>query len=85
MQALELWEIHEWDGGDRTNATGKFFTNKEAADAYKVKRPHDYIYHRVLILVDNMEDLAAHTHTEMRKRALAKLSPEDKLILGIKD
>ena len=25
MQALELWEIHAWDGGDRQNPTGKFY------------------------------------------------------------
>ncbi len=85
MKSLELWEICAWDGGSRQTPTGQFFTNKAAAEEYMKVNKHDYINHKVLLLVDDMEDLKNAAHAEMRKRALAKLSPEDKMILNLKD
>lgn len=84
MRIIKCWDIQVWDGGDRCNH--KYFVfSEEAALEWKKNNRFDSIYEREFIIFDNLEEIKKHASGEARKRALAKLTNEDKFALGIKD
>ena len=83
MRVITLWEIHEWDGGDRQLYRGNCLANQEAADAYKASKRHDCVVKRVITVFDDLEDMEGNSPAKRKERALAKLSDEDKAVLGL--
>jgi hypothetical protein len=83
IQILKLYQIHEWDGGERQVPSDKYLSNPEAAKAYKEKFKHDYIGEKVLVVVDSIEELEEVKTARIRAAALAKLDPLERKVLGV--
>lgn len=83
MKIINCWDIQVWDGGERHNHK-YYVATKEAADEWKARHKHDLIYEKQFIILDNYEELMNYKNGEARKRALAKLTEEDKIVLGLK-
>jgi hypothetical protein len=84
MQIINFWDIQVWDGGDR-HFHKHYVSTKAAADAWMSKNPYDLIQEVELVIFDDMDELQDHANGEVRKRALAKLTAEEKIALGLKD
>lgn len=83
MQVIKCWDIQVWDGGERT--VHKYYVKtKEAADEWKANNTYDSVYEREFVILDSYDELMDYKTGEARKRALAKLTDEDKIALGIK-
>lgn len=77
---MEVWEAFQWDGGDRQNSVG-LFTNKE--DAKVVAGQHGRVASKVLMVFSSVEEYEYNTRAELRKRAIAKLTPAERAALGV--
>jgi hypothetical protein len=83
MKIINCWDIQVWDGGDRHNHK-YYVATKEAADAWMEKNTYDAVYEKQFVILDSYEELMDYKNGEARKRALAKLTEEDKIALGLK-
>ena len=83
MQIIKCWDIQVWDGGDRHNHK-YYVATKEAADEWMAKNKFDSVYEREFVILDSWNELQDYKTGELRKRALAKLTDEEKLVLGVK-
>lgn len=84
MNIIKVWDIQVWDGGDRHHHK-YYVSNKETADIWMERHPQDWVSEFELTMFDTIEQLDDIISGETRKRALAKLTKEDKIALGIKD
>jgi len=85
FQVVNVVSVQEWDGGDRYHHKF-YFTDYEVAKEYKAKVDKScYLHHTSLIVCDTIEDVKNWKNGELRQRALAKLTPEDRQVLGLKD
>lgn len=83
MQVIKCWDIQVWDGGDRHNH--KYYVKtKEAADAWIAKNKFDIIFEHEFVILDDLTEIEAYKNGELRKRALAKLTDAEKVVLGLK-
>ena len=83
MKILKVWDIQVWDGGDRH--THKYYVaTKEAADEWIEKNKYDMIYEKEIVILDSWDELQDYKNGELRKRALAKLTEEERIVLGVK-
>ena len=57
---------------------------KEAADEWKFRNKYDEVYEHQIVILDDLKEVEEYKNGEMRKRALAKLTEEDKIVLGLK-
>ena len=83
MKIVQCYDIQVWDGGDRTNHK-YYVSSQEAADQWLAKHRFDTVTSREFIIFDDLAEIEDYDKGEARKRALAKLTPEDKIALGIK-
>ena len=83
MQIIKCWDIQVWDGGERHNHKC-YVATKEAADQWMKKNTYDSVWEREFVILDSFAELEEYRNGEMRKRALAKLTEEDKKVLGLK-
>ena len=83
MKIINCWDIEVWDGGERHNHK-YYVATKEIADDWKVNHKHDLIYEKQIVILDSYAELMEYRNGEARKRALAKLTEEDKIALGLK-
>lgn len=83
MKIIKCWDIQVWDGGDRHNHR-YYVATKEAADEWKAKNKFDEIYEKEFVILDSYAELMDYRSGEARKRALANLTEEDKILLGLK-
>lgn len=86
ITSIELYELQSWDGGDgRSNrSTGFFVKTKELADEYQRKNIGSS--YRIIkgVVVESFDEMA-DAQVELEKtKALAKLSPREKDLLGLK-
>ena len=80
MQTIEYWEVTE--EYDRSSTHIASFTNE--ADARAVGHGvYRSVTKRNLILFDSVNDFENNTREKIRERALAKLTTEEKLALGL--
>lgn len=81
MKIFKVWDIRVWDGGDRHDQ--KYYVSSEAvADMWMKKNPHDYVRAMDLLIFDSLEDIDEFNKNEIRKRALLKLTTEERKALG---
>lgn len=79
---LEVWAIHEWDGGERTNFS--FYTNNESlAKTWKEQHPNDFVAPQVLVIFETLAQRDAHRTLFLRQRAWDKLDPVERQALGM--
>ena len=83
MQIIKCWDIQVWDGGDRHNHR-YYVATKEAADEWMSENKYDAIYEQEFVILDSLDELEEFRNGELRKRALAKLTAEEKIVLGLK-
>ena len=83
MKIIKCWDIQVWDGGERTNHK-YYVATKEAADAWMVENTYDSVYEKEFIILDSFAELEIYRNGELRKRALAKLTEEERIVLGLK-
>ena len=83
MQIIKCWDIQVWDGGERHNHK-YYVATKEAADQWMAKNKFDSVWEKEFVILDSFAELEEYRNGEMRKRALAKLTEEDKKVLGLK-
>lgn len=83
MKIIKCWDIQVWDGGDRHNHK-YYVATKEAADAWKANNTYDEVYEKEFVILDSLTELEEYRAGELRKRALAKLTAEERVILGLK-
>lgn len=83
MKIIKCWDIQVWDGGERHNHK-YYVATKEAADEWMAKNKFDTVYEKEFVILDSSAELEIYRNGELRQRALAKLSEEDKIVLGLK-
>lgn len=71
-----------WNGVDRHNHK-YYVSTKEAADEWKKNNNYDAIYEKEIIVHDSYIEIMSFRNSEAKKAALAKLSEEDKIALGL--
>lgn len=79
---ITLWDLHIWDGCDRTNYATSF-TNQQAATA--CANQYDSVYERKIVIHESPDDYKQWKSGEVRRRALSKLSEEERVALGLKE
>lgn len=84
-----VFSAQAWDGGERHNHEF-FLSSQKAVDDFKAtlgpNNQHYYTFSsQKLVIAHSAAQIQEYKTGEMRRRALAKLTAEDKVILGIKD
>lgn len=84
MKTVEYWIVEE--SYDRDSKIIGCFTNQMAADIVANGKNNMYrsIHKKTLTLFDSFDDYTNNTQEKLRERALAKLTPEEKIALGLK-
>ena len=84
MKTIEYWEVTE--SFDRDSKLIGCFLDKTVAEAVAGGKNKMYrsFYKRTLTLFDSIEDFEGNTREKIRERALAKLTVEEKIALGIR-
>lgn len=83
--SIEYYELREYDGGDGTGnqPTGFIVANKQLADEWE-RSVNGRSYRQMAgILVGRLEDIPAAEDILKRQKALAKLTVEEKKLLGL--
>lgn len=83
MKSLTLYRMHQWDGGDRHIPTGVYFETKEAAETWLKEHPYDCYYKVELNIYESTFDYSMSEKQRKKQELLAKLSPEEKKLLGL--
>lgn len=82
MIQMEVWEAFQWDGGSQQNSVGLF---ADAKDAEGVAGKRGRVSRKVLVVFESVLDYQENTITELRKKALAKLTLAEQAALGIRE
>lgn len=82
MIQMEVWEAFQWDGGSQQNSAGLF---ADAKDAESIAGKHGRVSRKVLVVFESILDYQENTVTELRKKALAKLTLAERAALGIRE
>lgn len=83
MKQLTIWRIEEWDGGEYTIPKGDYLSTKAAADEYMARNTYNVCVEQTIRIYDSLQDLEDNSKKKLVERALAKLTDEDKKILGL--
>jgi hypothetical protein len=77
---IEAYDVSRWDGGDRTNHYC-FMSNEK--DAKEVAGEHGHYVKRDFVVHESIADLQHWNSGELKRQALAKLTPAEKIALGL--
>lgn len=80
MKTIEYWEVTESFDRD-TKHIANFINEVDAKEC--AKGVYRSVYKKVFTIFDSVEDFENNTREKIRARALAKLTPEEKIALGI--
>lgn len=84
MKTLTVFEVCIWDGGGGSRH-GFYVESEEAAKKWIVKNQYDSYYEKTITIFDDLVDYDENSLKGLKKRALAKLSDAEKVILGVKE
>lgn len=84
---MVLFELLDWDGGDgRSNRpSGAVTASAEVANAWRKKTNGNSVRELRGILIQSLDDMTQVRLAADRARALAKLTPRDREVLGVAD
>jgi len=82
MQLLEVYSIDVWDGGDR-HYHRFYVRTEEEAQRWLDENQYDSFHKKTLVIYDTLEDYKENSVEALKKKALAKLTPEEKYTLGL--
>lgn len=77
---IECFDVQHWDGGDRHNHHAYVVSEQ---DAKKIAGQYGTTIKRTFIVHDTMVDYKHHTSEELRRTALAKLTKQERVALGL--
>ena len=84
MQLVKMLDYQEWDGGDRHVHRAFFspdiFPTEE--DKKKFKGQYNELFERSFMVFDSLEEYTQYKNGELKKQALAKLTPLERAALG---
>jgi len=82
MKTVNVWDIQIWDGGDRCNHAFYLSSNEEA-EKWKVNNKFDNVQEQTFKIYDTIEEYREGKSEVTRQRALAKLTPIERISLGL--
>jgi hypothetical protein len=84
MNTIEYWVVEEtWDRDSRF--IGNFSSEAVAEEiATGTNKQYRGVFRKALTIFDSVEDFENNTSAKIRERALAKLTLEERLVLGLK-
>jgi hypothetical protein len=77
---IECFDVQHWDGGERHNHHAYIVDEN---DAKVVAGEHGLLIKRTFVIHDNLADYQHHKSDELKRTALAKLTPEERIVLGL--
>lgn len=81
MKLITVFDIQVWDGGDRHNH--KLYVESEDAAKEWVKINHyDTYYKKEMMVYSDLEDYKENSPENLKNKALAKLTAEERKALG---
>lgn len=83
MKTIEYWEVTESFDRD-SKLIGNFSSELVANQVVAKSKGYRSSYRKVFTVFDTVEDFENNTSDKIRTRALAKLTLEEKIALGIK-
>lgn len=81
MKTMVVYSIRVWDGGDRCNHRF-YLASKEEAEKWVKENNFDSYWEEVITVYDTIEERETHIKNGAKKRALAKLTEEERKALG---
>lgn len=84
MNSFEVKRVDLWDGGDRHNF-GFYISATVPNDQIEKTHPHCSIHKQVLTIFDDLAEVEENSYKNLRKKALAKLTPMERDALGLKE
>lgn len=81
MKIIKAWDVQVWDGGGG-NRHAFYILNEAQADLWKLKNPNDFIQEREFLFFETIEEYQNHQNGVIKKRALQKLTREERVALG---
>jgi hypothetical protein len=84
MKTIEYWTVEE--GYDRTTTLVGCFATESLADTVAGGKNSAYrsVYKKTLTIFNSVEDFEYNTREKIRERALAKLTIEEREVLGFR-
>lgn len=84
MNSFEVKRVDLWDGGDRHNFAFYIIATVPNDQIEKI-HPHCSIHKQVLTIFDDLAEVEENSYKNLRKRAIAKLTPMERDVLGLKE
>lgn len=82
MKIVKCYSVQVWDGGDK-HYHRYYVASKEEADKHMATNKYDHVTPVTIVIFDSYEEYLSSKKGELRKQALAKLTEEEKHILGL--
>lgn len=83
MKTITVYEVHISDGGGGSRR-GFYLKTKEAAEEWLARNNWDSFYEKKIVIFDDLEDYEQNSYEGLKKKAMAKLTTEEKELLGLK-
>lgn len=83
MTIIPVWNVHLWDGGDRHNHG--FYVMREGTTAKDIEAAHRHSmsFKEEMVVLSSLDQYPDFLHLLARKRALDKLTEQDRKVLGL--
>lgn len=81
-QIIELFEVQQWDGGERHNHDCYATTETVATE---IAGQHGLVLKRKFVVHDTTTDYKAWKNGDIKRQAMAKLSPLEIAALGLEN
>lgn len=82
MKLVTFYVVSIWDGLDGRSNKEVYFSNEEAASDWLKANTYDHKFKREYVVYDSPTDYVENSPESVKKRALAKLTPEERKALG---
>lgn len=84
MQVLKVYSIKVWDAAGKHNH--KFYlSDRDEALQYVLENKYDIVEEKTIEVFDTLEEWKTWNSGEVKKRALAKLTVEERRVLGLEE
>lgn len=83
MKVITIYEICEWNGGDRHLPSGICFGSQEEVEKAIDVKQHDTYRKATYKVYDSAEEYKMSQTEQFKKAALAKLTDLEKKVLGL--
>jgi hypothetical protein len=83
MTIIPVWNVQLWDGGDRHNHG--FYVMRDSTTVKDIEAAHlnSLSLSQELVVLNSLNEYPQLAHQQARQRALAKLTEQDRKVLGL--